>query len=163
MKKLSRWMAVFVLGMLIGASITNVLIGTQIDNLHISNQALQQQLSVSERELQSLIESQARAKRNQVVTSIRSSVEFKGGKITQFEESAARLMVEKQVDKWLEVIEGQEIDDLDYELIPEIINNRIIEVDGQKMVLKVKMVIVSQTVVVYLEASLVSEEQRIEL
>lgn len=130
---------------------TNMVIGKQIDNLHISNQALQQQLSVSERELQSLKESLDEKKR-QIITGIDVKVEFVGEELTSYEESAATLMTEERVEEWLEVIKGQEIDDVDYMLIPKIIDGREIEVDGWKISLKVKLVVISKIIIVYLEA-----------
>lgn len=151
MKKWAKYFVIFFLGVLAGASLTNMVIGKQIDNLHISNQALQQQLSVSERELQSLKESLDEKKR-QIITGIDVKVEFVGEELTSYEESAATLMTEERVEEWLEVIKGQEIDDVDYMLIPKIIDGREIEVDGWKISLKVKLVVISKIIIVYLEA-----------
>jgi len=151
MKKWAKYFVIFFLGVLVGASLTNMVIGKQIDNLHISNQALQQQLSVSERELQSLKESLDEKKR-QIITGIDVKVEFVGEELTSYEESAATLMTEERVEEWLEVIKGQEIDDVDYMLIPKIIDGREIEVDGWKISLKVKLVVISKIIIVYLEA-----------
>lgn len=156
MRSWGKFFAAFIIGVLAGASLTNIIIGVQIDNLHMSNQALQQQLSVSEKELQALKESLAE-KKKQIITGIEVKVDFTGEKLTGYEESAARLMAEKRVEEWLEVIKGQEIDDLDYMLIPKIIDNREIDVEGIKFNLKVKMVVITKTVIIYLEAKPVVE------
>jgi hypothetical protein len=155
--KIARYFVIFVIGILVGASVTNMVIGKQIDNLHISNQGLRQQLSVSERELQSLKESLEERKK-QIITSIDVKVEFAGDELTSYEESSAILTAEKRVEEWLEVIKGQEINDVDYMLIPEIIDGREIEADGRKFNLKVKLVVITDAVIVYLEAKPVPKD-----
>jgi len=152
---MGRYFVILIIGVLVGASVTNMMIGKQIDNLHISNQALRQQLSVSERELQSLKESLEKNEK-QIITGIEVEVGFVGEELTGYEESSAILMAEESVEDWLKVIKGQEITDVDYMLIPEIIDGRTIQADGRKFNISVKLVVLTKTVIVYLEAEPVS-------
>ncbi len=155
---MGRYLMILIIGVLVGASVTNIMIGKQIDNLHISNQALRQQLSVSERELQSLKESLEKNER-QIITGIEVEVGFVGEELTGYEESSAILTAEESVEDWLKVIKGQEINDVDYMLIPEIIDGRAIQVDGRKFNLNVKLVVLTKTVIVYLEAEPISANE----
>lgn len=143
-------MVILFMGVLVGASLANIVIGKQIDYLHMSNESLRRQLSISERELQSLKESLVQ-KKKQVVTGIEVEICFAGEKLTGYEESVAALTVEERVEEWLEVIKGQDLDDINYMLIPQIIDGREIDVDGRKLGLKVKLVVIAKSVVVYLE------------
>ncbi|MTI82802.1 MAG: hypothetical protein FH756_02665 [Firmicutes bacterium] len=155
---MGRYLMILIIGVLVGASVTNIMIGKQIDNLHISNQALRQQLSVSERELQSLKESLEKNER-QIITGIEVEVGFVGEELTGYEESSAILTAEESVEDWLKVIKGQEINDVNYMLIPEIIDGRAIQVDGRKFNISVKLVVLTKTVIVYLEAEPVSANE----
>ena len=155
---MGRYFVILIIGVLVGASVTNMMIGKQIDNLHISNQALRQQLSVSERELQSLKESLEKNEK-QIITGIEVEVGFVGEELTGYEESSAILMAEESVEDWLKVIKGQEITDVDYMLIPEIIDGRTIQADGRKFNISVKLVVLTKTVIVYLEAEPVSANE----
>lgn len=148
--------AAFIIGLLAGASLINAIIGSQLDNLHMSNQALQQQLSVSERELQALKENLAE-KKKRIITGVDVEVELQG-EFTEYEESATKLMAEKKVEDWLELLKGREINDFDYMLIPKIIDNREIEVEGSKFRLQVKMVVIKENIIVFIKAVPVKEK-----
>ncbi|MCF8012367.1 MAG: hypothetical protein K9L17_11925 [Clostridiales bacterium] len=156
--KYLRLVIIFFLGILLGASLTNMIIGVQIDHLHMSNRSLQQQLSVSERELQSLKES-LEEKKKEIITGIETVIKFSGEKLTEYEESSARITIDKQVEEWLKITKGQEIKKLDYMLIPEIIDNREIKIEGRSLGLKVKLVVVTQNLIVYIEAYPVKSEE----
>lgn len=150
MKKWIKYWMILFLGVLLGASLANVLIGKQIDYLHMSNEFLRQKLSVSERELQAVQES-LQQRGQQSVTGIDVKIDFATEKLTSYEESMITLTVEESIDQWLKLIKGQNIEDLNYMLIPQIIDGREIKVDGRQFSLKVKLVVIMETVVIFLE------------
>lgn len=139
------------LGMIIGAALTGVFIGKQIDNLYIKNRYLADNLAVAERELEQLrqVSEEMHAR---VITKISTSIRFdEGCDYSEYERSTIELTVEKKVREWLQVISGQEVKAIDYLLVPRIVDNREIEVEGKKIRLKVLLVVLSEHVIVYLE------------
>lgn len=150
MKRLMFGMSVFILGVIAGSAMTGISIGRQIDSLYIQNRSLKDKLAVSEKELVQLREKILEPKR--LVTKISTKVYFSGDcDFSEYEKSIIELTVEKEVREWLGIISGQEIDTINYLLVPTIVDNREIEVEGMRIRLKVNLVVISENVVVYLE------------
>ncbi len=142
--------AVFVLGAVTGAALAGITIGDQVDRLHIENQLLQDRLAVAEKELQQMRQQKQVQKR--VVSKISTRVSFaEECDFSEYERSFIELTVEKIVREWLKVIAGQEIDSINYILVPRIVDNREIEIEGKKIKLKVELVVIAENLVVYLE------------
>ncbi|MBF7083065.1 hypothetical protein IT084_08755 [Desulfallas sp. Bu1-1] len=150
MKRLLFGMSVFILGMIAGSAVTGVTIGRQIDTLYIENRSLKDKLAVNEKELAQLRKKNREHKR--LVTKISTRVYFpEDCDLSEYERSTIELTVEKKVREWLKVISGQEVETINYLLVPTIVDNREIEVEGMKIRLKVNLVVISENVVVYLE------------
>jgi hypothetical protein len=151
MRKKLFWMAIFLLGVLTGASITSVLLGNQIDTLYIENRTLYDKLLVAGKQIEQLQESFKKKKR--VISSISTQVEFvENNDFSDFEKNTIELNIEKNVREWLGILTGQDVEDIDYLLIPLIIDNREIELENKKIRLKVKLVVISETINVYIQA-----------
>lgn len=150
MKRLLFWIAVFMLGLLTGAAFTSVLIGNRIDTLYMDNRILQDNLLAADKQIEQLKESQKVKKR--VISHINTHVEFaEKNDYTDFEKNTIELNVEKNVRKWLAIISGQDVDDVNYLLIPKIIDNRELESENRKIRLKVNLVVISETVNIHVE------------
>jgi len=151
MKRLFFWMAIFILGALTGAAFTGVLIGNRIDTLYIENRSLHDNLSVAEKQIKQLQEKHKPVQKR-VISNIKTYVNFdEKTNYTEFEKSTIELTVEKNIREWLDVISGQDVDDINYLLIPRIIDEREIEIDNKKMRLVVNMVVISETTSFYVE------------
>lgn len=151
MKHLIFWLVVYVLGVITGAAITGVSIGDQVDALYIENQALQDNLQVVEKELEQLRESK-QTKHKRIISKITTRISFNEKcDYSDYEISTIELTVEKRVREWLKIISGQEVETVNYQLVPRIVDNREIEVEGKKMRLKVNLVVISENVIVYME------------
>ncbi|MEN6325605.1 MAG: hypothetical protein ABFD18_05290 [Syntrophomonas sp.] len=148
MKRLLFWTAIFILGALTGTALTSVLIGNRIDTLYIENRILQDNLLAANKQIKQLQESYKVKKR--VISNISTHVEFaEKNDLTDFEKNTLELNVEKNVRDWLSIISGKDVNDVNYLLIPHIINNREIEFENRKIRLQVNMVVISETVNVY--------------
>ena len=145
MKQFLFWAAVFVLGVLAGASLSTVMIGSQIDALHIENMSLRDNLNTLEKQIQQLQEKPQK----RIVSKIDTYVEFADDNdFNDIEESVLKLTVEKSIREWLKPILGQNVAEVNYLLIPGIIN-REIEMDKNMVLIMVKMIVVSETVSIY--------------
>lgn len=148
--------AIFVLGIIVGASCTSVFVGDTLDALHMENRLLKQQLTTVENDLKQLEEKKQTPKR--VVTKISTRVNFSEEcDLTDYERSTAELKVDKNVREWLQLILGQDLETVNYQLVPRIVDNREVEVDGKKIGLKVELVVISENLMVYIEVLPVKE------
>ncbi|MDD2620605.1 MAG: hypothetical protein PHC92_08065 [Syntrophomonadaceae bacterium] len=150
MRRLLFWTAIFILGVLTGAALTSVLIGNRIDTLYMENRILQDNLLAADKQIKQLQESHRVKKR--VISNITTYVEFaEKNDYTDLEINNIELNVEKHVRELLGIISGQVIDDVNYLLIPNIIENREMEFENRKIRLKVNLVVISETVIVYVK------------
>jgi len=156
MKRLMPKVAIFVLGIIAGASSTSLFLGDTVDALYVENRLLKQQLTTTENDLKQLEEKKQTSRR--VVTKISTRVTFaEECDLTDYERSTAELQVEQNVRKWLQLILGQELETVNYQLVPRIIDNREIEVEGKKIGLQVELVVISENLMVYIEVLPVKE------
>ncbi|MDD3269772.1 MAG: hypothetical protein PHX14_10650 [Syntrophomonadaceae bacterium] len=145
------WPAVFILGALTGMALTSVLIGNRIDTLYLENKFLQDNLLAADKQIKKLQELNSPVKRR-VISNITTHVEFDQEiDYTNFEKDSIELHVEKNVRAWLDIVLGQGVDDVNYLLIPKIIDNREIEFENRKIRLKVNLVVISEKVNVYIK------------
>lgn len=147
-----RLPAAFLLGILAGGIAMNLHIGKFTDELLLSNKILSEQLADSQKELEQLEQNLA-AKSLLIVTEIQPEITFPEEELSHYEEETARLEIEKKVKTWLQPVLGSEIALIDYKLIPQIIKGREVSIKGKSFYLKVKMVVISKTIVIFLEAS----------
>ena len=151
MRRFVFWMAIIMLGALLGAAFTGVLIGKQIDDLYIENRSLRDNLLTADKQIKQLQETHQPVKKK-VISSISTYVTFaEESAYTDFEKSTIELTVEKNIREWLGVISGQDVDDANHLLVPGIVNNREIEIENKRIRLAVNLVVISETVCVYVE------------
>ncbi len=156
MKRLLSRVALLVLGIVLGASAANVITGTTLDALHMENRLLKQRLTTVENDLRQLEEKQQTYQR--VITKISTRVDFNAEcDLTDYEKNVAGLEVEQNVREWLQPVLGQDLETIDYLLVPRIIDHREIEVEGKKISLKVELVVISENLKVYMEVLPVKE------
>lgn len=155
---LIRSIAFILLGMLLGASATNVLIGKQVDHLNLQNIALQHELIIASNEIKELSEI-TKKKKNQTIIGIETYLILASREdLTDYDELAVKAEANDRVKKWLAPLIGQEISGLDILWIPNIIDNREIEANGNKFRLKSHLVVITEKITVYLKASKVKNE-----
>ncbi|TEB15341.1 hypothetical protein Psfp_02258 [Pelotomaculum sp. FP] len=146
-----RLMALFFLGMVAGGVLVTVTLGGQVDEITHNNQLLSQQLELCRDELNQLKKSLGE-KEKKVVTGIEPHIAILGENMARLEEKNTILVLEKQVRQWLEPVKGQEVDKLNYSLVPQIIDNRAVEFEGANYQLKVQLVVIDTNIIIYVEA-----------
>lgn len=146
-------LSVLILGFLLGASLTNVYIGSQVDNLTIANRTLQQELM----DLQ-LKNQQQKEKSDSINKPTINSVETfliieSTDELTDHDKMSLELECNKKVKEMLQPLIGQEISNIDSLLIPRIIDNRELEANGNKFRIKTNLIVLNKKTLVYLKAS----------
>ncbi|HHY59499.1 MAG TPA: hypothetical protein GX504_02685 [Clostridia bacterium] len=140
------------LGLLIGASGTTVLTGQHIDRLTVINQQQAEQLRDLERELAQVKDSLSQ-RQAAVVSSLEVNIIFTAPKPSRPEEDAIRLSLEKQVKELLTPLMGKKLEQLEGTLIPWILENRVLEAEGHRFKIKVRLVVLAEKVHVEVEAA----------
>lgn len=146
-----RYVAILILGFLLGACYTNLLLARQQEQLFLDKAELQQSLTTSKEEIAQLKESLAEQS-YQAVISVEPVVKFKDDKLTGVEARAAAQEISQHIHELLAPLKGQEVRSLNAALVPAMVNNRRVKTNGVEYTLKVSLVLISDTVVVHVEA-----------
>lgn len=156
--KIMKTVSLLLLGILMGAVSTNVYIGKHIDYLTLTNKALQDSLSLAERQVQNLKES-SQIKRNTTISSfdIFLILESREG-LTDYDQLLIEYEAEKKVKEWLNPLIGEKVDGFDCLLIPRIVDNRDISVNGNSYRLRTYLVVVNKKTAVYIKSSKIKAE-----
>ncbi|MEW6423716.1 MAG: hypothetical protein AB1523_03070 [Bacillota bacterium] len=150
---LKQLAATFLIGLLVGGAGVNSLVGKQVDHLSLVNGTLREELAVKEKELEQVKEN-LKSRQKQVISALDVHVSLAAGKqASGYDQKKVQLFVENKVREWLQPVLGQEISALNHLLIPRVIDLRQVELDGVKYTLKVKLVVVGQRTIIYLEAA----------
>ncbi|MDO7789145.1 hypothetical protein [Desulforamulus aquiferis] len=151
-------LALVVLGILLGAAGTNIIIGKQVDHLTLANVTLQDQLEDLEEELDKLKENPVK-ERKHIITSVETFLILTSKQgITDYDEIRVALEASEKVEEWLKPLIGQEVEGLDTLWIPSIVDNREIEANGNKYLLKTYLVVINEKITVYVKATLIKGE-----
>jgi regulator of replication initiation timing len=145
---LLRYFSLLLLGAIISSSLTVFLIGSQIDQLSLENENLKDKLSTCESENIELQDSLKQ--RKLVVTSIEPVINFVTNDLTTFDKENYSLKISKVIKEFLSPLIGKEIEKIDHSLVPEVVENRIINIDGRNFKINVKTVIFTQKVTIIL-------------
>jgi len=154
-----RSLSILLLGIILGSVLTNLYIGSHLDYLIMSNKALQGELSDAQRQLQNLKEASEERKKHTVI-GVETFIALNSkATLTDYEKLAVELEVNKKVKDWLHPIIGQDIASLDSLMIPLILDNREITLNGNIYHLKTRLIVVNKKTLVYLNASLLKQEK----
>lgn len=146
-----RYLAILLLGFLLGAGLTNLYLARQQEQLHLARAELEQRLATAREELTQLKENLARQS-YQVITAIEPVITFTGDKPPAVEGRAATQSITREVQEILSPLKGQEVRRLNPALIPGMIDGRTIKVNGRQFKLQVTLVLISDRVIVHLQA-----------
>lgn len=140
--------ASFTLGILIGASVLNLVMGRHLDNAELEIRRLRSDLT-EQYEKTALLEKKLSVKQKLIVNEI--SV------YANLDDEFEKLEVEAAAKKLLKVIKGKNLKELDPNLVVNIIDKRIIETPEHKYRLTVKGTLLSERVIMYIDAQEVSD------
>ncbi|MGI9952436.1 hypothetical protein V3F56_08745 [Moorellaceae bacterium AZ2] len=147
-----RYLAFFLLGVLTGASAANMWLAQQLDWLHLTNEKLRQQLEAASQELAEIKENVAR-QHLQVVTAIEPIITFPpNSRPPVLEGQAISLALTKEVQKLMAPLMGQEVSKINLLLVPGLVDDRVVRINGRSFKLKVTLVLISERVVIHVQA-----------
>jgi hypothetical protein len=156
-KKLAKDIALFCIGIIIGAVLSNLAIGYQIENLHRENTDLKVQLSENENQIKALENQITEAKRWFVVQEIQIDLELPERNFA--DKDNLKLNINEQIKSLLKNVRGKRVNQLDPEVIWNIVDGRKLEAMGYSFTLKVKGVIISEKLIFYVTAEYITPEQ----
>jgi len=149
-------LAGFVLGLMVGAAGLNLAAGRHLDQAELKIRILQSQLEDRTEQLSGMekaladLEKKLAARQRLVVSDIDVHVRYK--------DEYERLEIEAAVKKLLKNLMTKEVKTLDPILVTNIVDQRIIETGKHKYLLTVKETLVSEKIIMYVEAKEVKEQ-----
>jgi hypothetical protein len=149
--RILRYFAILFLGIVFGSVYVNTQYGKRIDILMLENQNLNSELEASREELQEVKDNLSQKDRREI-TGIEVYVSIKNGSFNKLERESIQMEISQKVKKMLESLKGRELKNLDYTLIPQILNQRIIEVEGKEFTLETEMLVLDEKIVIHLQA-----------
>lgn len=75
-----------------------------------------------------------------------------GDNLSRYEREDLQIQISKEIKKILEPLKGRPLEKLDYLLIPQIINHRVLEIDGRKFQLETKLLVIAEKIVIHINA-----------
>lgn len=140
--RLGAWVAVFAVGVLVGAAGATVQLGRHVDAVMRQRDRLEQQAVELQGRLQRLEESLARQRRRPVrATAVR---------VTGLD-PAEELEIRRRVQELLQEVVGREVDQVDPALVARILDGRLVALGGRTVALSVESVWVTDTLTVSLD------------
>lgn len=142
-------LASFILGLSFGSATINLFNGYHIDEMHIYQKELEEQLESSQSELTQLKKNLAEHK-NKRLTNIDIHVSINIKTLTQFESEQIELEVIKSSKHRLSGLIGQEISKLNYYQIAMVLDGREITFNQQTFTQNVDLVVVTDHIDIHI-------------
>lgn len=141
--------ASFIVGILAGAAVINIVCGKHIDHAELEIERLHSQLEEQSEQIATLEETLAEQEEF-AVTEIEVHVTFKDKKQN---DELNTLGIQKSVKDLLKTVRGREVSTLDPMLIFNIVDGRSLQVADTEFIVTVKSVLVWEKLVMYVEAA----------
>lgn len=143
-------LALFVIGIIIGAALTTLAIGYHLDRMQNFNKKLEVQLLEKEEQIKALEDKMSEAQQWLIVKEVEIEVEMPERNFANQEELI--LEIEKEVKKMIKTIRGKKVQDLDPLIVRNIVQDRQLNIFGYNFVLDVHGIIVAEKIVFYIYA-----------
>ncbi|GBF35577.1 hypothetical protein DCCM_4706 [Desulfocucumis palustris] len=155
-----RYLSLLLIGILMGSGAANMVIGDQVDYLTMANKNLQDQLAEREYQLQKLNDA-FRQKNTRVITTVEAylSADSMEG-LTEYDQLSLQLEANKKIKEWLSPLVGQDVNSIDGLLIPRIVDDRILQAEGNKYRIKTHLVIINEKISLYIKATILKKDSR---
>lgn len=140
--RLATWVAVLALGGIVGAAAATVWSGRQLDELMRQREALMQRASDLQERMQKLEQSLSERRRRPI-----QNVDVRLSGLDAAEESALR----HQVRQLLQGLVGRPVDQVDPDLVAQILNGRLVDLNGRAVQLFLRSVWVTDTLTAWIE------------
>ncbi len=139
------------LGFILGTVTATVYMGHQIDQLTIEKENLHNELSSVKKELKQINEN-LKKRRAAAVNRIEANVTFPKDTFSKYEGSSLQMELEKRIVEMLQPLNGKEIEKIEPELVPQIVQGRKLTVENRDFYLQVQTVIISQQLKIFVLA-----------
>jgi len=149
--RILQLLAVFFMGLVMGSTYVNTVYSERIDTLLLENQNLAGELEAAREELEELKENLSQ-KGKKEVTGIELYVTITDNNLSKYEREDLEIQISKEVKKILEPLKGQPLEKLNYLLIPQIINHRVLEFNGRKFQLETKLLVIAEKIIIHINA-----------
>ncbi|OXT09120.1 hypothetical protein CE561_02905 [Thermoanaerobacterium thermosaccharolyticum] len=143
MNKITSFVSVFLIGVIIGGAIVNVANGIVIEKISFERDAYKLNNAALNEKIEKLNES-LKNQSYRVVTDIKPYVSNNDSKI--------RIEVEKYINEKLKDIYGKQVEKINPDLIFNIFEGRILSIENKKVSLKVKYIVINTTLEIYVTA-----------
>lgn len=156
-RKLAGDLALFSIGIIIGAVLATIAIGYQIEKVHNENISLKIQLSEKENQIKALEDKITEAKKWFIVKEIQIDLELPPRDFA--DKDNLELKITEEIKEVLKNIRGKRVNELDPEVIWHIVDGRQIEILGYPFRLEVKGLLISEKIVFYVYAKYIAPNQ----
>ena len=146
-----RCLAALALGFVLGACFFNVLTARQLEELHAQCLDLTEQKKAADDEIAHLKDNLA-IESHHAISSVEPRIMLINSKLSAVETRAVTSAIRQMVLEVLAPLKGQEIQNLNPDLIPGMIDGRTVKVDRNEYVLQVTLLVVSDHVLVQVQA-----------
>ncbi len=140
----------FMLGLLLGAALSEVSIGNNVDTLYYENQELELQLESVSKELEEVKSTLSKSK-DVIITKIAPEIILKTDNYTDQEAERIKLALNKEIVNHYQNLIGTPLKTLDPKLLPGIVNGRIMNVEQKQFKVFVKTMVLSETMYIEVE------------
>jgi len=143
---MKRYMAIFILGIIVGSVAVNIYLGRQIEQIYWEKEELRVRLFETGERLKKL-ENQLATHRNPVIKEVRIELEVEKNSFVQ-------LSLRKELTKITNELIGEEIDTVSPFLIQRLLDDRQIQLEDENVTYKIKLnwIILSETTIIHAEA-----------
>ncbi|MFZ7104675.1 MAG: hypothetical protein ACOWWO_18730 [Peptococcaceae bacterium] len=153
-KRFAQLLALFTLGIIIGAALVTLALGYQVENVKSENSTLQVRLAEKEDQIKALEDKVSEAKKWFIIKEIEIELELPERNFA--DEENLVLKIEGQIKDMLKDIRGKRVNELHPQVIWYIVDGRKIEALGYQFTLQVKGVLVSEKLLFYVSAKYIS-------
>lgn len=136
--------ALFILGIILGATLLSLFISHQVDQLILENKSLKNELESQNKQIEKLNKNLIKQKKN-IISDIQIMLETNLNKHTQQE-------LKKNLNTILESLIGKELKELDPLLIRDTINDRYIHIEDKAYKITLIYMILQEEIQIYLKA-----------
>ncbi|MBM7854073.1 putative RNase H-like nuclease (RuvC/YqgF family) [Desulfohalotomaculum tongense] len=157
-----RLLAAVLMGIILGSSGMNLYISRQFEELTAKNRTLEEELKTARNDVEELRKRLEKQEQRKEITDIKPNVRLEAEEkdnLPSFEAISVKLNGQKKIKQLLLPLKGQEIKNVDYSLIPRVIDGREFESEGRRYVLKVDIIIITNELHVYATAKLLKQNK----
>ncbi|WMJ79134.1 hypothetical protein RBU49_09540 [Clostridium sp. MB40-C1] len=156
MRNKHKYSLFFILGVLIGAMIgaivINILVSYRIDSYIKEIKSLRKVIEEKDTRLEKL--QQNINNKKIIVNDIQVEIKYEDDKT---EDDIVKITLEKHIKNKFKCMLGKEVKNVDGEMLVEVIDKRIMKIDGKEYQIKVKRIMISQVIKFWIEIKVIKE------